>query len=546
MTKQIYLSIVMAAVTVPAVNAAADYGPQDIITDPKGEVQLYTKATAGTFVLQSQIEMYMDEFPSYVVWGDDNSVYFKDIISTAASDTYVKGTIEGDLITIPCGQLVAYVEAEGDYPAYGVAVGVAKTMITGNYYNFYVDTSVEEVVMKVNDDGTMELVLPGEPFDGEHPTDYVLCLYDTYEYEFFGFSDFYQFYTPEDYTPITMPGGYEPEQYVYIDDFDYASLVSVVNTGEYLYIQGLNPMMTDSVVRAEIRGNEAYIPQDQYQGIYMDMMYIFTKIYLDNPDYNPLFPDRDPYIRAESDVEFKLTIDDETGVIRADTPGVYLSFQPDEDGYENAQFFLAEFILKYQEEKPASPALPTHLNWKTDLAYAFGYNDFQFNISNYSEEGNLLNATYLFYKVYVNGEPLIFGERLVTDLNGQTATAYEGVPGEQYWLPYDFSNFEDIYKLSISEFDIGIYEPEVETVGVQAMYLYDNQPYYSDVVTLNVETGETQITDGIEKIEVTPEVSKVEYYNLQGVKVTNPRHGIFVKRTTYTDGTVKSVKSLLR
>lgn len=520
----------------------------DIITEAEGREQLYSKESAGTALFNGQIQLYKDDFPAYVVWGENDEVYVKDIISTAANDTYVKGTFKDGVITFATGQVVANVppdeELQGDM-GYDIAVGIIRSEISGNKINFHYDPSFEEFTIKVGDDGKLELVLPGEPFDGENVTEYALGLFYSDDEEFVGFCDFFQSYTPEDFKIVEMPENVETEQYVFIDDFDYASLVEVAFTEDRLYIQGLNPMMPEAVVWAKLDGDKAYIYPNEYVGIYMDMFFIFTRLYTDNPDYNEKDPRSPLYIPASGDAVFTLRFENDRKSIVADTPGIYLMFQPDEEGYDNAILMLSEFALNYQDSPTGTPANPTHLKYLTNWVYYFGYADFQFNISNYSIEGNLLDADHLYYKVLVNGEPIIFEEKEITDLMGEPVVAYTGIVDRQLWVPYLFNNNEDIMKFSNNEFDVGIYVPDVKTLGIQTLYVYDNKYTYSDIVTLDVETGEETATpNGVETL-MSANMVKTEYYTLQGIRVEHPSKGIYVKKTFYSDGKVKTDKLLM-
>ena len=520
---------------------------EDVIYKAEGTEKFYLKESYGTALLGSSLILYSDDFPASVVWGDNDEVYFKDILSTIPCDTYVKGHISGDMITFATGQLIDYIE-DDLYGDYGIAVGVGRTVVNTatDSYDFYYDPSITEYSIKVNKNGSMELVLPGEPFNGEEPTEYTLCLYSTDDLQFVGYSDFSQTYKEVNYELISMPFGVEPQQYVYIDSFDYASFVQVAYTDDYIYIQGLDPMLPQGVVRAKIDGNKATIAQNEYVGNYMGLYYIFTKVVEDNPDYDPFIPSTLPYMFMPEDQGFELTFDREEGIIVSENKGRYLSFQPDVNNFDFVNCFLEDFVLKYQATSAGTPANPSISRFFTDLVSYFGYADFQFTISNYSTEGYVLDVEHLYYQVIVNGEPVIFKAGPLIDLNGNETMAYEGVKGEQQWLPYLFSNDDDITKWSSSEFDVGIYVPDVKTIGVQSLYFYEGVYTYSDIVTLDVETGEITVSSGagVQTI-VDADVVSEEYYTLSGLKVNNPQKGIYVKRTLYSNGNVIVTKQLI-
>ena len=525
--------------------ATRAFSPSDVIREAEGESKLYQKAAAGTWVLQKQMELYIeDRFPAYVVWGDNNEVYVKDFLSTFMSDTYIKGELNGNTITFATNQLIDYIEDDqGDY---GLALGVYKTRISGNDYLFDLDESITEFSITRAKDGSLTLVIPGAQFDGEEVPEYSIGYYYTDDGSFTGYTDFYQHYIPQELVPVEMPEGVTPEQYVFIDDFDYASLVNVAYTDTDIYIQGLDPMIPDGVIKARIDGNKAYVAQNQFIGIYLDIDFIYTKILLMNPEYNPDDINSLPYLMAPADMEFELTFNREEGWISSDNENILLSFQPNEDTWENSNCALGSFILRYQKDSLGIPANPTNLNYSTRNSEYYGYNNFYFTISNYSTGGSLLDDTYLLYRVFVNGEPLIFSEKTVDALNDREMVTYEGVPDEQIWLPFLFSNGEDITKWSSGEFILGIYTNDVQTLTVQTGYIYPGTKMtVSDLVTLDVATGEVTSESGVKEVIASP-VEKVEYFTLAGVKVANPGKGIFIRKLIHANGLVTSDKVVLR
>ena len=530
----------------PMAHATRANQENTVIREAEGENRMYSKYSVGTTLFGNDVILYYETFPADIVWGENNEVFVKNIFSTIAFESYIKGVVEGDVITFPTGQLVEFIEDE-EYGDYGLAVGIARKEIQGDKIYFFNDPSITSFSMKLNSDGGLELMLPGEPFDGVEIPEYVLNLYYSDEEDvFLCVTDFCQIYTPEDLTEITMPEGVEPETYIFIDEYDFASVINVAYTPDYIYLQGLNPMMKESVVRARIDGNKAYIAQNEFQGVYMDLFFIFTKIVIPNPDYNEEDEESPEYILAPPNMEFTLTFDREAGIIQSDNKDIYLAFMPDEDTIDNALCFLSEFIIRYQSTLAGVPSNPTHLEFYTNWVYYYGCSSFQFYLSNYSTDGMLIDEEHLYYQVLVDGEPIIFAEEEVINLNGEPAIAYPGVVGEQRWLPYLFNNFYDVNKFTNNSFDVGIYVEGFETLGVQSLYIYDNVATLSDIVTLNIITGEVTITTGVDAIEDSLDIRSVEYFDLNGIKTLHPSNGIFIKKITLSDGTVRTLKQVVR
>ena len=519
----------------------------DVITDPEGEIEYYDKDAAGTFLFQGELFMYKDTVPATILRSKDNVVYFKNIISAYPADYYVKGTVEGNTITVATDQTIEYFGAEG----YGVNFGVFKTVPSVengvDVVKFEYAPEVKSIEFKVGDDGSMEMILPGEPFDGVNPPEYVAGLYYTDNLMFTGFCDFSQKYTRLELQLISIPEGAEVLPYVYVDQYNYASIVDVAFYEGYLYIRGLTSMLPDATVKAKIDGNKAVIPQNEYMGIYFDMYYIFTKVLYENPDYDETDPESMPFVFAPSDVGFELEIDSDTRTISANKDGVYLSFHCDDTDFLNSLGFFGMFVLHYQASFAGTPSNPVDLEYTTQFAPAQGFNDFFFTLSNFSEKGTLLDAEYLYYKVFVNGKPLVFKEEETYNLLGERTVIYAGVPIQVELIPYYFNNNEDIFKFSDNAFDVGIYTDDVQTIGVQTVYYFENEFTYSDIVTLDVATGEITTAPGDNGVDsvVSDGTTSEEYFTLDGRRVVNPGHGIYLKVATDASGARHTKKVLI-
>lgn len=526
-----------------------------VIQNPEGEAVNYTKTSAGTFVFQNGIYKYKDEFPATLIFGKDNEVYFKNIFSIFPDEYYVMGTIEGDIITVKTNQTIEYELGAG----YGLNFGVLKT-VPGiedgeEVIYFQYAPEIESVQFKIDENDNISLILPCEPFDGENPPEYVIGLYYTDNGQFTGFCDFSQEYAKMDLQLIEIPSGAEIENYVYVDDYNHASVVDVAFYNGYLYIRGLNSNLPEATIRGRIDGNMAYIEQDEYLGIYFDQFYIFTKVVYDNPDYVAGGEDEDytgdeegvePFIFAPADVEFPLVIDYDNKTITSNNEGVYLSYHGDPEDIFNTLGYYEKFVLKYQDTFAGTPANPSDLEYTTDFADAQGFNDFFFTLANYSTEGTMLDTKWLYYKVFVDGKAVVFKEDMLKNLLDEEVVVYEGVPTSVELLPYMFENNNDIFKYTENMFDVGIYVEDVKTIGVQTVYYYENVYTYSDIVTLNVETNEVTTSpwdSGVESV-VSPEVIATEYYTVDGLKVSNPARGLFIKVSRNSDGSVKTTKEI--
>lgn len=517
---------------------------QTVITSAEGTEKFYDKDSVGTAFFAGAVKQYKDQFPASIVWGDNNVVYIKDIISTFNTGNFVKGTIYGNTITVPLNQLVDYYEEEG----YGIKLAVFKSVENPNnpdLIDFYYEPSITEVSYTLDSNGDMSLNLPGDPFDGKNVPEYVLGLCYSDSDEFIGFSDYAQEYTLLDIVQTQFPKDAESEYYVFIDSYNYANLVEIATQDGKMYIKGLCDSFEEGVIVGSINGNEVVFEQNQYLGIYYDSFYIYTKVAVPNPDYDEEDYLSSPFILAPADAVFKLIIDYDNNIITTADKDVYLSFQPDEDDCFNSIGLYGDFLLRYQSTSAGTPANPTKLVYTTEYMPYQGFNDFMFTLSNFSTEGNLLDTETLYYRIFIDDEPLIFGEEIAYDLLDREVIIYEYVPDQQIYMVYEFQNGNDISKFTYNEFDIGIYMEGVSTVGVQSMYRHEGVVTYSDLVTLDVETGQVTET-GVKTVKAESPVVKREFYTLSGMKVEHPSKGMYAVREIHADGTVTSAKLLMK
>lgn len=114
----------------PSMKAAADF---PIIAElPAGKSKLY-KRTGGKGIEYNsqtgQIDLVDQEGYVNIIYGENNTVYLKDILSTFGTLAWVKGTINGNTITVSTGQNLFYSEE------YNAALQINVLVNNGNTFN---------------------------------------------------------------------------------------------------------------------------------------------------------------------------------------------------------------------------------------------------------------------------------------------------------------------------------------------------------------------------------------------------------------------------
>ncbi|MCH5225726.1 MAG: hypothetical protein J1D77_06975 [Muribaculaceae bacterium] len=540
----------------PATRAAHYRG--DVITEAPGTPQLYSKECGGTtYSWLFGMSIYEQTYPATIVW-DGNDVYFANILFNApyGGVTYVKGTKSGDKVSVPVPQTLIWYDDE----LYGLNLVVLKlnpnAALDGNTY--IVDESITSFEYELAADGSVKLALSGG-YDGgimlpEHVLGVVLTDENPNPEENFdgawnGFTDFYQTYTPFLEEPEEMPSDAEPQQYGLVIT-DYGFPVSVVFQNDKVYFQGMCQSVPEGVIYGDLSEGEngqkiITIPQNQYVGIYQEETFVYTKKVYVNPEFeeeaDPESPSAIYMLLAPENEGYRLIYDPAANTFTSADHEYYLCFN---SGTEKVSFvdIIDPFTMNYRPDFNGTPQNPYGLAFDDSQTDAFGYSSFGFTIPCLSTEGNLLDTDNIFYSVYVDGDKWEFVEDEIIDMNGYPAYIYWDVAEEMDEIPLTFNNGWDIYKPSDNSVSIGFYVEGFSTLGVQTIYKYNGETTTSALVTLDIDSGEITPDAGVDSVGIGMEAISVEYFDLHGRRIANPSHGIFLKKTHYQDGSVKTKK----
>lgn len=473
----------------------------EVIYEAKGKSKAYVRTIKGL----DWGDPIQEDFATNIVFGDNNEVYFYNAIGRTNSmgyGSYVKGELKDGKIIVPVPQtLVAY-----DGGVWGRNFSLMEKVDNGEY-------EVSDIPYVTYDydseTGIIKSELPGED------EEYILAITYSFDSTWSYIGDFSQVYTPYDDNFVEIPDGVELEVY-YINDGNYGYPVEVGINGNNLYIKGMSLYISNGVVKGEIDGDTAYIPQDELIGTVLGN-FIWTKIILFDPVTElALAPENDKYA---------LSIDLENKIIKSADPEPIFAFNCALDRVFYYDFFW-NFSLLMQTDFAGTPVNPNGLGFDgDDFRDFYGLYGFHFNISNISTDGRVLDPGYLYYSIFIDGDILEFEE-----IEGMYGYLYPYIEGIQTRIPFDFSNSYDIDFESQTGRFIGIYPDGLTTIGVQAIYEYEGVTTFSDIITLNVETNEiTTEPAAVNSINNDKKVPQ-GIYNLQGLKVNseNLKKGLYI------------------
>lgn len=483
---------------------------------------------------------------------DGTDAYFRNILTAARMNTYVKASLQDDMIVVPMNQTVFddYPEDEG----YVLNLGLMRTLISDmdgdRYVYFEYSPDFDSLSYKIRADGGYEITSPvaSTPLPYENciqPSlvgwpDYVMGYYFSDDYLWNGYCDVFQIYDLFDYEMTKLPENAAElpmNRMSYVNRDHDGVIVNVYDAGDCLYFENMSPYAPGSVFKAdfvtdETAGNRLEVQPNQYVGDEADMYYIITSTaYMAGP-YPDLVPDTPAYFLYERDDQGRIVS------VEADPFEEYfLTFNDDIMGYWDLDSFQG-VKLTLQDSFAGTPSTPYNLSYEP-LGSMMGSNWIFFNLSQFADNGDIIDTQNLYYRVYLNGddEPWEFEPITAPNLVDVLFTMYYGLSEPTTLIPYNFSNGRDILKDEFGLYYVALYVDGIESVGVQAVYFWDGVETTSDIFTIE--------TDSVESIQATVPVS-VEYYDFQGRKVSNPGKGLYIRRMQLSDGTFKSEKVVLK
>ncbi|MBR6282975.1 MAG: hypothetical protein IKR25_01605 [Muribaculaceae bacterium] len=312
---------------------AVTNGPRKVtplITEaPEGTLKFYNRSGMAYYRSSGSIASDEQEGILNVVFADNNEVYLLNPICYCSTDSWVKGTIEGNTITVELPQTLYLTNNGYNLELAWVNIVEGSTSDTADRETTSATFTIDGNTITLN--GSSETHVLGGVWDDD----------DTW----YGAGDWNSVYTETELEDvITPPAGIAPVTYYYSGTSYYSSTnhsfnstVQIVKDGNDIYFQGLATgdasyeILPEAWAKGTLEDGKVTIPMGQYMGLYSGSL-IYLVGYVNNGAGDITFTydaeadtytlDNEMFINGKSDDIYYYTYTKSGAVISQETPEV--------------------------------------------------------------------------------------------------------------------------------------------------------------------------------------------------------------------------------
>ena len=453
-----------------------------IENQPKGDYVSYVRSGEALFPYLGYyiVSTQFDGMAGDVVFGDNNTIYFKNLLSQYTAGTWTKGKIDGNTITIEFPQPVMKYDGE----EYDLFLG------TYDEENMFTSVKTATLTLDYNPE-TGDITTPEGSDFATGALQIGLCASDG---SWAGYTDWNINMTKQTDVPVTAPEGLETAQYSLLADGYPGSLVNVGFDGNDVYVQGICSGIPDGWAKGTISGDKVTFKGGQYlgsDGSWHQYLVAATATqeydeYYD--DYYTNYGVSDGDIVFDYDASAKTLSNSSLFLVNAGTT---------ETNY--SAVFDKAVMAPFTEvaTTPAAPEITAFEPYSYDDRNEYGWGFIEFNLNTKDVNGNYILPEKMSYKFYtrVGDEvtPVVF-----------YADSYAELAEDMTEVPFGFTEGWDFYATGLSH-SCYVYFTGYDALGVQTIYRGAGEEHASEIAWL--ETGKKQAD------KVTPEYPDVDPAN---------------------------------
>ncbi len=502
------------------------FDASDIVTaTPDGEKKMVSKA--GNYYSMSMFgiaEGSSNGMPCTIVEGEDGSYWIYDPFAMLDTKSWLKAQISGDKMTISLPQAI-YSDTDDDGTRYVYVAQLCHYELEDAEAQeglYYAEPGETEIVF--NREGESWVMQTREMND--HPM--IMGLVAADDGAWCAYSDWNMVFSPFSQTLVTPPSSMQSEVWTLsakLEDKDYAGakLVNVGFDNDDVYMSGFSSLFPEAWIKGTLSDGKIIFPSHQYVGA--DEManafgYFYggvqEEVYLEEWDLT--------YMQTVLTDNLTFDYDADTGTLESE--GTFVVNRGDEDLYVidiyNAPRMRVQgTVTDFVPQNPIIGFYSEPSEFKGSIYFTF---------PNINAAGQVLDSDKLYYKVYVDDEPFVF-----------YSDEYVGVEDDTEEIPFLFSNSDTIGYYGTFDVTHFIYFnfTGYESLALQTLYRDGENVYPSELVYV---VDKTNVVESMSNSEVTAE----EWYDMSGRRIGNPEAGVYVKRILFSDGSVKSIKTIVK
>lgn len=457
------------------------------------------------------------------IYFDGNDVYIQNPISQFPTNTYMKGTLDGDKVICSFPQLI-YQELDSE----GVLNDYFITRLNGEEVPNDWGTTSWVYSIPETDNEIVYTFVDGKLVMDESNYSVILGMVDEEDY-WVGYGDCDVVYEEFNEVPVTAPEDLETEEWAFSSEGN-ARFVNVGFVDDEVYVQGLSIYIPEAWVKGVVDGDQIIFEGGQYMGYYSSPGGQYLAFLVGGEQFDDNGAENYyvlPELVFEYDAEAKSMSYDQTLFINSNT--TYIRY------LEMYHYPVIKFQPEDFNPTPSPVTLSVYQEYNGEYWAA------QFIMPNTTPEGYILDPENLYWRLFLDDEVYEFDEEM-----------YGEIPVNQTEVPYYHycDSFEIYGQGALKTFFI--YTEGFDTFSIQSIYKSETDgvetSYYSVAMTYNILNGDItyeDITTGVDKLTSAEKVN-VEYYNLNGQKVNSPDKGIYIMRSIYSDGSITSNKVIRR
>ena len=502
-----------ATMTMNAANVTRD--AHGIIREqPEGIHRLYMRSGGATYAPIYFQNVTQDGISTEIVFSEDGTkAYFKNIISHAATDTWVEGNVSDGKITVPLGQLVYWFDG-------GYGLQLALVEVQGNITT-YTSKSTGSVTftMKGND-----LYLEGTSANPDETVYVGLGLTYTGQYngEWSYYLDYETVLTYKDVTIVDVPKDLETSVY----SMEYEQSGHLVNVGfkdNDVYVQGIS---------------ENNIPNAWWKGtVQSDGKLLFPLQFAQTYSTYLLYfcgADFQGETTADGGTTWNYLWTDGSATFDFDREAGTFSSQQAvfvnnaDDHIERGETFRAPRFRPFTEKAgtPAEPSIYTYIDY-FDLA---GFSILMPIVPLLDTEGNFMDPSKVSWQIFVDDEEPF---TLYTDEYKYLSEPIDEIP--YLFTPEQQVKFSRSY-IYEKAYGIYIFETGFRRIGVQTIYRGGGEEHRSNIGWYYFDG------DAVHSIAADGSAGEVQHFDISGRRISENQKGLIITRMP--DGRV--VKQLRR